>query len=102
MHMARQAAQSRLAGPGAPALQIGAGGGTGAAGPRVTLKLRPEAAHAHEPHPLARCLAAVERALAHPDAGPFAQPVRSPVHAMTMDAHSSFPVHCIRESRRRQ
>ena len=74
--MARYAAQSRLAGLGDPALQSGAAGGMDAAGPRLTLKLRPEAARAREPHPLAQCLAAVERALAHPDAAPFAQPVR--------------------------
>ena len=80
--MARHAAQSRLAGPGEPALQSGAGGGTDAAGPRVTLKLRPEAARAREPHPLARCLAAAECALAHPDAGPFAQPVLNPTIAL--------------------
>ena len=79
VYTARHAAQGRLAGTGDLALQSAAGSGMDAAGLRVTLKLKPDAKRTCEPHPLARCLTAVERALAHPDAEPFAQPVCGPV-----------------------
>ncbi|KAK9831524.1 hypothetical protein WJX81_005885 [Elliptochloris bilobata] len=61
--------QARVDRPASP------GGSLSAAGLKVTLKLKAEAKRAREAHPLARCLAAVQRALLHPDAEPFAQPV---------------------------
>jgi len=47
------------------------------AAPEVSQAMDPESARPPGGvHSLARCLAAVEHALAHPDAAPYAQPVR--------------------------
>ena len=79
LHTATHAAQSRLAGSGEPSLRSGAGSDMDTAELRVMLNPKVETMRAREPLALTRFLAAVERTLAHPNAGPFAQPVCGPV-----------------------